>query len=190
MNVELLDFGWKRSIDHRDVTSENVDLQKFKLSGFRLFGNNVLDYFYNGAKLNLYPNLFKFTHFAACWYKTGIEYTLESPLLLSPYGTYVSEMYGSDIEFRPAQTLPIENHSIEQNELRKELGRVFYNEVEGETLKLPVDEFLSQLRAAVPALTTMLNFLVNGEIGVFENSESTDDLLLKLFYSLEETGKL
>jgi len=190
MNVELLDFGWKRSIDHRDVVSGNVDLQKFRLSGFRLFGNNVLDYFYNGAKLDLYPTLFKFTHFSACWYKAGIEYTLDSPLLLSPHGTYISEMHGSDIEFRPAQTLPIENHSIEQNGLHKELGRVFYHEVEGEALKLPVDEFLSQLRAAVPELTTMLNFLVNGDISVFENSDLTDDLLLNLFHSLEETSKL
>jgi len=190
MNVELLDFGWKRSINQRDVILGNVDLQKFKLSGFRLYGNNVLDYFFNEAKLDLYPNLFKFTHFSAHWYKTGIEYTLESPLLLYPHGVYISEMHGSDIEFRPAKTLSIENHSVEQKKLREELGRVFYHEVEGRALKLPVDEFLLQLRAAVPELATMLNFLVNGDIVVFENSDSTDELLLNLFNRLEETGKL
>ena len=180
MNVELLDFGWKRSINQRDVISGNVNLQKFILSGFRLFGNDVLDYFYNEEKLDLYPNLFKFTHFSAHWYKTGIEYTLETPLLLSPHGTYISEIHGSDIEFRPAQTLPIEKHS----------GPAFYHEVEGRALKLPIDEFLLQLRAAVPELTTMLNFLVNGDISVFENSDPTDDLLLNLYQSLEETGRL
>ena len=172
------------------MISGNVDFQKFKLSGFRLFGNDVLNYFYKGEKLDLYPNLFKFTHLSAHWYKSGFEYTLDAPLLLSPHGSYISNTHGKNIEFRPVKSLNIEQHISEQRELREEVGRVFYHEVEGATLELPVDEFLLQLRVAVPELTTMLNFLVTGDITVFENSDSTDNLLLSLYAQLEETGLL
>jgi len=190
MNVELLDSGWNRSINYKDVLSGRVHPQKFQLSGFRLFRNRVLDYFYNGAKLHLYPNLFKYTQFSAHWYKTSIEYTLEAPLLLSPQGSYISEKSGPNIEFRPAESIPIEDQSVEQKRLGEELGRVFYREVKGTALKLPVDEFLLQLRAPVPELATMLNFLDTCDVKAFKNSDLTDSALIKSYARLEESGKL
>ena len=188
MSVELLDFGWEHAIECQDVISGSVDVQKFQLSGFRLFGNDVYEYFYKEKKLDLYLNLFRFIHLATDWYKNGLEYSLNDPLSLYPYGSYISKVDGNSIEFKPVRSLKRDQLTIKQKLLEDAEGRVFFEIVEEAALKLPLDKFVSQLRAAVPELTTLLYLLKTGDIKIFENSEETDVELLNLYRYMADAG--
>lgn len=184
MYIKLLDFGWIDFITLEDVKSGNVDRQSFSLSGWEIFGNTVLDYFYKNDSLDLYINLYKYIFFAAHSSRQTIEYSLEHPLSLYPLGTYSSHLKNKQITFQPLEMIPLSEYTTQQ----KKEGRVVNREIDSETLKMGTSEFLNQLRAPVPELTTMLYYLVEGKVVEFQPSLETNKELFRLWDHLENTG--
>ena len=179
-------YGKESRYTYEDIVAGRLERASFDFQGFRLFGNRVLEYFYNGHYLDRYLNLFKYTHWAAHNSKISIEYNIEYPKSLYPLGSYISSINGRDITFQPVESLPIDLHTPEQKNLVETEGRVFFHEIKGETLTIEIDEFLRQLRAPVPELTTMLHYIVEDKIVAFDRSNKTDKELLRLWAYMED----
>lgn len=129
-------------------------------------------------------------YWATLWSKRRLEYLIESPLSLYPLGSYVSNINGHDITFQPVEFLPKNLHKLEQKKLVETKGRVFYHEIEGETLTIEVKEFLRQLREPVPELTTMLHYIIEGRIVEFKGSKDVDKELLRLWSHMEDSDMI
>lgn len=189
MFINLINNGYNEFITIEDVKSRNVNREDFRLSGWKIFGNEVLDYFYKEQFLDLYLNLYKYINFAVYSPIQGLEYSLDYPLLMYPLGDYSSHLENNQITFRPVEAIPLTECNKEQKLRTEKTGFVFFREIEGgATLTMDANEFLIQLRAPIPELTTMLHYLVEGKLIEFKQVKETDEELQRLWRHLEDTG--